>query len=211
MCNRYHFSRRAESALVDKLHVFPVMHPDTDIWPTKPAPVAIQRHDVRQQIESMPWGILLEKPTKSETLLFARMETVFSKPMWGGAVRQRRCLVMASAFWETQCFEVPDEPMIIAGIHSSWQVQNRRYEGFVMLSAPSTEAVMPYNDRMPLILPESAWEPWFDPQTPLEDVQQLLQPWRGPLVAMEHPPAVTPRKAKPAPPPPPEEQMEMEW
>lgn len=211
MCNRYHLSDRSVRAMVEKLHVFPIIVDDADVWPTKAAPVAIQRYDVRQHIELMPWGVKTDHPTDSKTLLFARSETVFDKYIWRMAVREQRCLVLASAFWETQCFEIPgDEPMIIAGLYRSWQHGNHRKEGFVMLSAPSVEIVQPYNDRMPLILPESAWEAWFDPQTPRKELESLLQPWSGPLIVMLHPPNLTPRRERPAPLPPADEQMELE-
>lgn len=33
------------------------------------------------------------------------------------------------------------------------------------------------HDRMPVILPPSAYDVWLDPETPLETVQALLQPF----------------------------------
>ncbi|MBB5038279.1 SOS response-associated peptidase [Prosthecobacter dejongeii] len=207
MCNRYHYSGRDISRIVERLRVYPIAQEPTDIWPSKPAPVLLQRHDHHAAIEMMPWGI--QPDWQRSLLLFARFETAAIKQSFRMAYRMRRCLVLATGFWETRYFESPDQPMVIAGIYDSWyEGRDTPSHGFTMLSAPATPAVQPYNDRMPLILPEEAWQTWLDPISTLEQLAPLMRPWQGELVTKDQPTLSPPR---PIEKPDPTEQLELQW
>jgi putative SOS response-associated peptidase YedK len=45
-----------------------------------------------------------------------------------------------------------------------------------ILVGPANELVSTVHDRMPLILPDSAYRMWLDPATPLAAIRSLLQP-----------------------------------
>lgn len=193
MCNRIHFSGREIPRVVERLRVFPIAQPATDIWPTARAPVVRQPDDSPAAIEMMPWGIHADWMTKkSQLLLFARSETAHRKRTFAPSFRDQRCLILASAFQETAWFEVPGEPMIMAGIYATDFSSNSLPQSFVILSTESTPAVARYNPRMPLILPPEHWAAWIDPMTPIADLTPLMQPWQGPLESLPYGPDHTP-------------------
>ena len=210
MCNHFHFSGREVGRLVQRLRIFPIAEEAQEVWPTKSAPIVTLRHDTSLAFEMMPWGMKPEWMKKNETLLFAQGETVHSKATWQYPFRENRVLIPATNFWEGACFGRSDgEPMAFGGVWGSYRDPEGRWrEGFVMVSTPACEAVLPYNTRQPLILPESAWETWIDPQRPIADVLPLIQTWAELVQVAPEPPKKV--KAKPVKVEA-EEQMELEW
>lgn len=193
--------------MVERLRIFPIVTEGDEVWPTKPTPVATLRHDHPPAFEMIPWGIK-GNFNDSKLVLFARAETVDTKPMWRASFRYHRCLVAMDGFWEGARFERPDGgPLVMAGILGRWIESGRDREGFVPLTTSACESVAPYNERQPLILPEDAWGTWLDPITDIPILKKLLVPWQD-LVETAPPP--TPRKPVYEEPPA-EDQLELQW
>jgi putative SOS response-associated peptidase YedK len=73
-------------------------------------------------------------------------------------------------------------PIAFAGLYEFWGEQGRTVTSCTILTAPADGALAEIHDRMPLVLPRTAWARWLDPQ--VDDPADLLHPWDE--VAGEH-------------------------
>src|SRR5690606_22366631 len=114
------------------------------------------------------------------------------KPAFRGAFRRRRCLVPASGFYEWRaegggpkqpyhfcCAE--GGPMTFAALWERWDKGVTPLESFTIVVGPANEQVRPYHDRMPVILDPAQWDPWLDPASAADALQDLLRPYAGGL------------------------------
>ena len=65
------------------------------------------------------------------------------------------------------------DPFVFAGI---WQEIDGQ-PAYVILTTAANEVTRPIHDRMPVILEPAELEPWLSPETRVEDVQKLLNPY----------------------------------
>jgi len=168
-----------------------------NICPTTPVDVIVSGDGHRSCIP-MRWGLIpawWQKSLKEMKLATfnARADTVATKPMFRSAFKRNRCLIPASGYYEWQ--DTPEgkqpyyftrrdgAPITIAGLWDEW---HDRAEGAHMKSATMiiTEAnafVAEVHDRMPVILDESAFEPWLSGQAGVEVLKpaanDMLQRW----------------------------------
>ena len=115
----------------------------------------------------MRWGIVpfWAKDAKiGYSTINARAEEVAAKPAFREALRKRRCLVPADAFYEWERSDpkdrhpfaialTNDEPYAFAGLWESWQPrEGEPLETFTILTTDANEVVEPIHNRMPVIL-----------------------------------------------------------
>ncbi len=153
------------------------------------------------RVATMKWGLIpgwwrQQKPPK--LTINARFEDAHDKPMWQAAFRGSRCLVPAIGWYEwstegrvdTRTGEVAEvrqpyfihleglAPLCFAGLWSRWS-PDRNAEPlltFSILTRPPSPALSRLHDRMPVVLPESAYEEWLAPgDQDLESVRQLVR------------------------------------
>jgi putative SOS response-associated peptidase YedK len=65
--------------------------------------------------------------------------------------------------------------LAFAGLYEFWGQQGQTISTCTIITTPSTGVLAEVHDRMPLLLPASAWERWLDPVVSAPD--DLLQPW----------------------------------
>lgn len=131
-----------------------------------------------RRLGTMRWGLVPSwspGPGSGPRPVNARAETLLGKPMFDEAFARRRCLVPLDGFYEWRrlpdgakqpYFIAPahgDEPLALAGLWDRW----RGGDGAALVTCAivTTEAndtVRPLHDRMPAILPRSAWDEWLD-------------------------------------------------
>ena len=123
-------------------------------------------------VADMVWGF--DAPWKAGPVFNARIETALGDPdgMWGDALRHRRCVVPAQAFFESHAAEtVPSErtgrpvkrqyafsgadgaPLLMAGLHERGR--------FSLVTTKPNGAVDPVHDRMPLVLSPAEAALWL--------------------------------------------------
>ena len=133
-----------------------------------------------------------QAPNGGRLLINARGETAATLPAFRDSFRARRCLVPADGFYEwgpgpegigrlPHHIRFRDRRLFaLAGL---WIHREERDEpalgGFAVLTCPPSELVRPLHDRMPVILPEQAWEPWLAGRD-LAALEAMLVPWEGP-------------------------------
>ena len=154
------------------------LRPRYNIAPTTMIDVVRLDAEGHRELLSMRWGLVpffWKKPLKEMPATFnARAETVSEKPMFRDAFRRRRCIVPASGFFEwtgekgdktPHLFSAGDGSPVLAfaGLWDRW----RNPEGEEVLSATiivsgASEWMIPYHDRMPVLLSGVDIAGWLD-------------------------------------------------
>jgi putative SOS response-associated peptidase YedK len=134
-------------------------------------------------------------------MINARSETVAEKPAFRSSFAKRRCLVPADGFYEWQKLAAGRKqphhirlkdrrPFAIAGLWSRWQKGDEEpILSFTLLTTTPNELTAEVHDRMPVILPPTAYESWLTAETPRETLEGLLLPY--PAADMETCPVST--------------------
>lgn len=136
-----------------------------DVRPSEEALVLFYAQDAWQPA-MMRWGF----PGRDgkQLLINARSEAVTEKPSFKQSIRERRCVILVSGFYEwggsavggsrqKYTFFLPEsQKMYLAGCF-------REYEDgkhFVILTVAANTSMAPVHDRMPLLIPEDRLDEW---------------------------------------------------
>jgi putative SOS response-associated peptidase YedK len=133
------------------------------------------------------WGLVpswSNDPAGGKPLYIARSETAAVKPSF----RQRRCLVLADAFYEWLKLDKKKQPYLLrlkdggpfafAGLWEHWERDGRVLDSCVILTTEANALVKPLDERMPVILAPADFERWLDPKaTKGPELQALLRPY----------------------------------
>lgn len=118
------------------------------------------------QFEPMKWGF---KGFNSRPIINARSETALEKPMFRDAMRDRRCLIPASGYFEWEkigdrkvknAFYLPNKPIFLAGCYR--KEQDSPVFTFVILTREATPELEHIHDRMPVIIPHTFRRYWLE-------------------------------------------------
>jgi putative SOS response-associated peptidase YedK len=178
MCSRYSLTSPLEAVRsyfrTERDHPFP---PRYNIAPTQPVSIVRAGADNRLELVLVRWGLIpswVKEPGEFATLLNARSETVLEKPSFKAAMRHRRCLVPADAFYEWTGPAGAKRPYMIsrgegarlmafAGLWEHWMsADGSELETMAILTVGANATVSAVHDRMPVILPEAAFATWLD-------------------------------------------------
>ena len=142
-----------------------------DIYPTDIVPVLTEAH----QGEPMQWGFSL---AKGRPVINARCESVFEKAMFRQSVREHRCLIPASAYYEwasvagtkkkdQYVFQAHGSILYFAGCYRYYHGEKARsIPQFVILTRQAADGAVAIHDRMPVIIPEHRIEDWLCSEKP---------------------------------------------
>ena len=143
------------------------------------------------------WGLIPSwaKDAKlAANAINAKSETVESKPMFRSAFKSRRCLVIATGFYEWQKIDArtkqphyitlrSGEPMAMAGLWEGWtSPEGEQIQSCTVCTTSANSMMAKFHDRMPVILPHAMLEPWLDPS--IKNPEQL-KPILGQLPSNE--------------------------
>jgi putative SOS response-associated peptidase YedK len=138
------------------------------------------------------WGLVpyWAKDAKLRFSTFnARAEEAARKPAFCEALKKRRCLVPADAFYEWQKIDAKtkqpfaialksDDPFAFAGLWESWQPsEGPPLETFTILTTSPNELMKPIHNRMPVILEPGDYARWLAPVDPAKPPVELLRPF----------------------------------
>jgi putative SOS response-associated peptidase YedK len=182
MCGR--FARRStQQVLADwfgvDLEDMPWFAPTYNAAPQSVQPVVrMNRDSGNREFAQLRWGLVpfWAKDAKfGYTTINARAEEVASKPAYREALKKRRCLVPADAFYEWQRINAKikfpfafalrsGEPYAMAGLWERWQPrEGEALETFTILTTDPNELMEPVHNRMPVILEPRDYDRWLDP------------------------------------------------
>ncbi len=147
--------------------------PTTRIHAVLPAAEA----GARRRLEGLRWGFLphwYKTPSDGPLLINARAETVAEKPAFRAAVRERRCLVPASGFyewtkdaegtrWPWYMTRRDGAPLVFAGIWQDWTPREggETLRCCAILTCTANDQMGRIHHRMPVILEEGDWPLWL--------------------------------------------------
>lgn len=196
MCGR--FARRStQEVLADWFGVeeqdMPFFAPDFNAAPQSIQPVVrLNASTGKREFALMRWG-LVPFWARNEKLglstINARAEEVVSKPLFREAMKRRRCLIPADAFYEWQR---PDpkskrpfalalasgEPYAFAGLWERWKPKEGPVlDTFTILTTDPNEVAERIHDRMPVILNPHDYDRWMEPGDPDLLPIDLLRPY----------------------------------
>lgn len=188
MCGRFTQERPAselaEIFAAEPLRDDPGEH--FNVAPTDEATVVVQRED-RRAVTGYRWGLIPHWATDAKVgsrMFNARAETLTTSPAFRDAFRRKRCLVPVDSFYEwkregtiRQPYRVvrrDGRPLALAGLWAGWHdpaTQTVRRTFTIVTTSPN-KALADLHDRMPVIVPQGAWDRWLDPTPP--DPAELL-------------------------------------
>lgn len=165
-----------------------LLEPRYNIAPTQYLPV-ITNEDPRT-FAMHRWGLVpfwAKDPSIGNKMINARGETIASKPSFRKAVRERRCLIPVTGFYEwkkTPTGKVPhhithkDEPvMTFGGLWEIWEdAEGKEMRTFTIITTEPNELMAEIHNRMPVIIPRELREAWLDMARPLEEVLMMVKP-----------------------------------
>jgi putative SOS response-associated peptidase YedK len=164
--------------------------PRYNIAPTQP--VAVVPNLAPRKLEMFKWGLIpswAKDPKIGNSLINARGETVAEKPAFRAAFKRRRCLIPADGFYEWKRAgktKTPlyiqlkgGEPFALAGLWEIWTAPDGSAVNTCTIITTEPNALMKdIHDRMPVILPPSAYDAWLTPgELPAAETQALLKPF----------------------------------
>jgi putative SOS response-associated peptidase YedK len=153
-------------------------------------------------LDVVRWGLV---PSWAESLAIgdrqinARAERIRTANAYKRAFARRRCIIPADGFYEWQkadgdanpkkkikqpwFFRRRDgEPLAFAGVWEIWHDKTRgddapRIRTCSIITTRANALVAPVHDRMPVVLPESAWAEWLDRENhDVATLHRLLMP-----------------------------------
>ena len=148
--------------------------PNFNICPTNRVHVVVSGEGDRR-LTAMRWGFLPHwyKTTSGGPLLInARAETIAEKPAFRAAVRERRCLIPATGFYEwTKDAEGKRLPWYIrprdggviafAGVWQDWARGDEAYTTCAIVTTSANTAMAEIHHRMPVSLAPADWGLWL--------------------------------------------------
>jgi putative SOS response-associated peptidase YedK len=151
----------------------------------------LNRDRGNREFALLRWG-LVPFWAKDAKLAFstinARAEEAATKPAFREALKKRRCLVPAAAFYEWQRLDakpkksfaialISGEPYAFAGLWESWRPKDGEpLETFTILTTEPNELMAPIHNRMPVILEPKDYDHWLDARDQARPPVDLLRP-----------------------------------
>ena len=148
------------------------------------------------QIQNMKWGLIpFWAPDKSigAKMINARSETIWEKNSFKHAIKQKRCIIPSSGFFECKkegqtkiphFIKVSDQPIIpFAGIYDHWYTeQGYAIVSFAIITTDANEFVRSIHDRMPVILNKIDIESWLNLDTSKDKITDMMKPYEGEML-----------------------------
>jgi putative SOS response-associated peptidase YedK len=194
MCGRFTLAA-SPRALQELFPLFDLadLEPRYNVAPTQPVLAVRAGADGQPELARLRWGLVpgwADDPSIGNRLINARAETAAEKPAFRTAFRRRRCLVLADGFYEWQKLDGrkqpyyfrmrQGEPFAFAGLWERWEKGGEPLETCTLLTTDANEVVRPVHDRMPVILPRTAFGEWLDGSVQaVPELQAILRPYPG--------------------------------
>jgi len=156
-----------------------------NIAPSQPVPI-IRVEAGAARILSASWGLVpswAKDPKDGPRPINAMAETVTEKPTFRSVFKRRRCLVLASGYYEWKKLDakhkqaifikLPKRPLFcFAGLWDRWEGSDRVLESCTILTTAANERLATIHQRMPVILDPEQYARWIDPQ--LQDPAEVM-------------------------------------
>lgn len=183
-----------------------VLEPSFNVAPTKDIYVVVERGGVRR-LDTYHWGLIpfWAKDRKvGQRMINARAEGLADKGAYRRAFQKRRCIIPVDGFYEWKkepgakrkqpvyVQRKDGEPIALAGLWELWKPKESEDDASTwvrsctIITGDPNDLIAPVHDRMPVLLPPSAWDTWLDPgNDDLDTLGQLLVPAPSELLVVQ--------------------------
>ena len=167
------------------------VQPSYNIAPTQSI-VTVAQHDGQNVLENMRWGLIpvwAKDMSIGSKMINARVESVAEKASFKRPLKSRRCLIVADGFYEWQkegAKKIPmfihlksQKPFAFAGLYDVWKSPDGDWiTSCAIITTRPNELMETIHNRMPVILPKTAYKSWLDAANQdLDELVALLQPY----------------------------------
>lgn len=179
------------------------LEPSWNVAPTNDVYVVLEDGGLRR-VAPHHWGLVpiwASSPSMGSKMINARAEGLATKNAFKHAFRKRRCIVPVDGFYEWRkvpgqrtkqpyFISRPDgEPLAFAGLWEEWKGPERdgsqRLRSTTIITTTPNDLMATIHDRMPVILPPTAWDAWLDPaNADLDALGHLLVPAPSDLLVL---------------------------
>lgn len=163
--------------------------PNFNVCPTNQVHV-VRAGETGRTLDALQWGFLphwYKTETAGPLLINARAETLAEKPAFRAACRARRCLIVATGFYEwtktEQGTRLPwyihrqdGAPIAFAGVWQDWGSEENGTGTCAIVTTPANKRLSEIHHRMPLILEPENWPLWLGEQG--KGAARLMRPGR---------------------------------
>ncbi|UWQ90140.1 SOS response-associated peptidase [Rhodobacteraceae bacterium M382] len=150
--------------------------PNFNVCPTTQVHV-VRSAETGRQLGQMRWGFLphwYKQETAGPLLINARAETIAEKPAFRDACRNRRCLIVATGFYEWTKTETGTRlpwyihrrdgaPIAFAGIWQNWGTETP-HPTCAIVTTGANAHISQLHHRMPVIVEQPDWGLWLGEQ-----------------------------------------------
>lgn len=191
MCGRYTFFSPRESVtrLFDTSVPLPI-EARYNIAPTQFVPVIRLDPDGQRELAMLHWGLVpswAKDKAIGNRMINARAETLAEKPSFKKAFAHRRCLVLASGFYEWRqqdgakrpyfISRKDSDPIAMAGLWETWRHDAEPLESCTIITTEANEFMQALHHRMPAMLAPEQCGRWLDSETvSMAEAADLLMP-----------------------------------
>lgn len=178
----------------------PRIEPRYNIAPSQQVPaIRTLADNEHREIAMLKWGLIphwAKDTSLGHKMINARSESVHEKPAFRQPIRDHRCIIPSSGFFEWEekggkkyplYVRLKDgSPMSFAGIWDHWKSpEGKIVESCSILTTSSNKLIEPLHDRMPVILHPHEYALWLDRAiTDPEKLKSLYQPYPADLMEM---------------------------
>ncbi len=154
--------------------------------------------DPTRRVRLMRWGLIPPwakagadgaPEGKGPLLINARADKVTSSPAFRASAKSKRCLIPMDGYYEWRVnpdrdgkksrktpffmYRADGEPLFMAGLWSVWKPKDQKdAQPLLSCTIVTTDApgeLAEIHDRMPLVVPESDWDRWLNPDAPVDE------------------------------------------
>lgn len=145
-----------------------------NVCPTQTIATVTSEGGIRR-LRPMRWGFVpswYKTPTDGPLLINARSETVAEKPAFRAAVRERRCLIPVSGFYEWSAGQggarlpwyitrADGGVMALAGVWQQWEREGAALTTCAVVSTGAGPEMATVHNREPVIVEPADWGLWL--------------------------------------------------
>jgi putative SOS response-associated peptidase YedK len=167
-----------------------------NVAPTDEVYAVASSKEGERRLGTFRWGLVpfwAKDVSVGSRMINARADSILDKSAFRRPFERRRCIVPADGFYEWEAVEGRKQKqpwyvtrrdgdvLAFAGVWESWRPVKGSDEGRVVsctiITTEANECLAPIHDRMPVVLPPSAWSAWLDPANDaVEELHRLLVP-----------------------------------
>ena len=172
MCGRYYIDNENDEIkyITSRIKNKENLKTSGEVFPGDIVPVISNNRNLEKDYFKMRWGYHIGKTT----IINAKEETIYLKPLFNDGIKNRRCVIPASNYFEWEhsrkdkySIKSKNSDIIyLAGVY--------RFEDgipvFTIITRSSDENISFIHDRMPLIIEKDNIERWLDNNSNISDI-----------------------------------------